>query len=278
MRPPFLLFDIGGTKMRIAVSADGKTFEEPRIVPTPETVEEGVRVLCSIAEDLLAGRRAGAVAGGTPGTLDTAKTMITNAPNLPGWNGKPFTAPLQQRVGCPVFLENDTAMAGLGEAHAGAGKGFRIVAYLTISTGVGGDRIVDGAIDASAMGVEPGHQLIDADGTLRPELGGVTSLEEYISGTAFSRRFGKPAKEITDDAVWDEAARWLAVGLHNTILHWSPDVVVLGGSMMNVPGIPIAGVRAHLRELMRIFPKLPDVRPAALGDLGGLHGALVFLS
>jgi glucokinase len=53
---------------------------------------------------------------------------------------------------------------GLGEAVFGAGKGREIVVYMTISTGVGGARIVGGKIDASAMGFEPGHQIIDACG------------------------------------------------------------------------------------------------------------------
>ena len=89
--------------------------------------------------------------------------MLVNAPHLPGWIRKPFSERLKAELACPVFLENDSAIVALGEAHHGAGKGDDIMAYLTVSTGMGGARIVHGAIDVNVFGFEPGHQYIDFD-------------------------------------------------------------------------------------------------------------------
>jgi len=211
--------------------------------------------------------------------------MLFTVPNLQGWNYKPLKKELEKGTGAPLFIENDTAIVGLGEATAGAGKGCSIVVYITISTGVGGARIVDGKIDKSAFGFEIGHQIIDAGGGFEKEsergaLGarkGYMDLEKHISGKAVEKRFGKKPYEILDPEIWDEEARLLAFGLNNTIVHWSPDIVVLGGSMMKEIGIPIERVRHHLKEIMAIFPELPKIGKAALGDIGGLHGALVFL-
>src|SRR5690606_20277112 len=125
-------------------------------------------------------------------------------------------------------------------------------------------------------GFEPGHQIVDIDGTLMPEASGIY-LGNLISGKAIEKRTGKKPAEITDPAFWEEMARILAYGLNNTIVHWSPDVVVLGGSMMNKVGIPVESVEKYLREIMVIYPELPPVKKSTLGDLGGLYGGLAYL-
>jgi len=77
--------------------------------------------------------------------------------------------------------------------------------------------------------------------------------------------------------VWEELAQLFAYGLHNTILHWSPDRVVLGGSMFNEVGISVERVRAHVAEIMRKFPEVPEIVHSQLGDIGGLWGGVARL-
>lgn len=267
----YILFDIGGTNMRLAASRDGKTFGEPKIVPTPAHFDEGIAVFKKLSLELADGEKILAAAGGIPGPLNKEKTEVLNAPNLPGWNKKPLKMQLEKATGAKVYIENDAAVAGLGEATYGAGKGKEIVAYLTISTGVGGARIVHGVIDANALGFEPGHHIIQMNST------GARDLESYISGKAVEKRFGKKPYEITDEAAWDEIAKFLAYGLNNITALWSPDIIVLGGSMMKKIGIPVERVRYHLKHIMKIFPELPQIEKAKLGDAAGLYGALAFL-
>lgn len=265
--------------MRIALSRDGETFEEPRIVETPKDFDAGMLALRNLATELLAGEKALASAGGIAGTLSKDKSQFIGGPNLLGWGGKPVRASLQSAFGCPVFVENDTAIVGLGEAVVGSGKGYPICVYMTVSTGVGGVRIVNEQIDVSSLGFEPGHQIIDAGRGLQANTvgGDGLDLEGIISGTAVTKRYGKKPYEITDEVFWDEMARLLAYGLNNTIVHWSPDVVVIGGSMMKKIGIPVERVTAHLKGILHIYPQLPPVVHSALGDIGGLHGALHFV-
>lgn len=265
--------------MRVAISRNGETFGEPKIVATPKDFDAGMRTLHELAQELSGGEKATAVSGGIAGTLSRDRTTFLNGQHLGGWNGKPIKKALENLFDAPAFVENDTAIVGLGEAVAGAGKGYSIVVYMTVSTGVGGTRIVDGRIDVSAMGFEPGHQIFDAGGALHEtSVGGRgIDLEGYISGTAITERYGKKPKEITDPVFWDEMARLLAYGLNNTIVHWSPDIVVIGGSMMNKIGIPIDRVRAHLKGILHIYPELPIIEHSALGEIGGLHGALHFV-
>jgi len=243
----YILFDIGGSKMRVArTTVNGETFEGEQIIDTPGTDEEIISRLKNVVAE------PEAIAGG----LTRKRVSVAEK--------------IKSSFNCPVYLENDTAIVGLGEAVSGAGRGSKILAYITVSTGVGGVRIVNGVIDHSINGFEPGHQIIDFREPNKP-------FEDYISGTFVEKTTGKKPREITEMDFWSPLAKIMAVGLHNTIMHWSPDTVVLGGSMMKVPGIPIDEVRAELQKISHIFPTLPEVKLAALGDIGGLHGALALL-
>lgn len=277
----YLVFDIGGTKMRVARSKDGTVFDRYTILPTPADFKVGMQKFEEIGLDLLEGKKVQGIAGGIAGPVLKNKSGLGDARNLPGWARQPFVKSLKKIFGAkvPVHIENDTAVVGLGEAHFGAGRGAGILVYITISTGVGGVRIVHGGIDANRYGFEPGHQIIDFDTAKNScsHCGESGHLEGYVSGTALERKYGKHASEITDMKVWKEAGRVLGIGLANTILHWSPDRVVLGGSMMKVPGIPLDAVRASLKEHLTIFDDLPEIKKATLGDLGGLYGGLVLI-
>lgn len=261
--------------MRV-VAADRKKFiGEPVVVSTPQDFNEGMETLKRIIINLTQGASIDAIVGGIAGPLNAEKTMLVKSPNISGWVDKDIKKVLTEAYNVPVSIENDAALVGLGEANYGAGRGNDIVVYLTVSTGVGGVRIVNGVIDESTQGFEPGHQIIDPDNTLCPSCDG-NDLESYVSGSAIEKRFGKKPFEITDQAVWDELAKFLAYGLNNTIMHWSPNVVVLGGSMMKEIGIQVPDVERHLQKIMTIFPKLPELKKAELADFGGLYGALSY--
>lgn len=264
-----LLFDVGGTKIRVAVSRDGATFGEPKIIATPASFADGMAALKKLTGELSAGERITAVSGALAGSFDRARTTLLNGENIPDWVGKPMRAELEHMFGAPVSLENDAAAACLGEAIYGAGKGKEIVAYLTVSTGVGGARVTNGRIDASAIGFEPGNQIIDAGR-------GFINWPVYrlmdISGRGLERIFQKHPAEIEDVAVWERVAEVLAIGVNNTIVYWSPDIVVIGGSVME--SIPLDYVEERVREIRRGFTVSPPLTRTALGDSAGLWGAL----
>lgn len=265
--------------MRIAASRDCKTLVgEPQIVKTPEDFDEGVALFGKLAQQLCGGEQLEAAGGGIAGPLNKDKSELLNSPHIPGWIGKPLKDELSKILGAPVYIANDTAIVGLGEAHFGAGRGYNIVVYITVSTGVGGARIVRGVIDERAYGFEPGHQVIDIDNTVCPEcLSG--QLEDLISGTAVERRFNMKPYEVQNESLWnEELPKWFAYGLANTIMHWSPEVVVLGGSMVvGKPAISVSQTEKFLQDILKIFPELPAIKKAECGDLGGLYGALAFI-
>lgn len=276
----YILFDIGGTKTRISATESLDDIGEMVSFRTPQSFEEGMSMFREHVVPLLKGKEVHRAVGGIRGPLSRDHSTITKEDILTDWVDKPIRERIALALlGAKTTLLNDTALVGLGEAHFGAGKGYDIVAYHTVSTGVGGARIVAGQLDEASIGFEPGHQIIDADMTLRPGDGSADTLEELISGTAVEKRFGKKPYEIPQgDPLWDELALYLAYGLKNTILYWSPDVVVLGGSMMiGDPRILLPDVKRHTEKVLGGFVPMPELKDATLADKGGLYGALAVL-
>lgn len=273
---PYLLFDIGGTNTRLAISQNGTSFSSTKIYPTPKEFDDGLSVLRNFFLEELKDLSPGVIVGGIAGPLNKEKTFSTNPPNLPGWQNKPLQKNLSAQFNCPVFLENDTALAGLGEASVGAGKNHSLVAYLTISTGVNGVRIVHKKIEENALGFEIGHQIIDLDNSLNLGTSGRGELEDFISGREVAKRFHSDPAQITDQSAWDQIAEFLSVGITNTVLYWSPEIIILGGSLMKKISLDV--VSDHLSKHLTIFSTPPPIKKAELGDLGVLYGALHHLN
>lgn len=275
----YALFDIGGTKTRVAISRDLRSFEEPIKFDTPERFSDGITAIQNAIRSLAGSRRLLGAAGGIRGPLNHEKTRIMSEIKLLDWVGRPIVDTLGGSLGVPVYLENDTAIVALGEVHFGAGRGYDIVAYHTVSTGVGGARIVHGKIDVTHTGFEPGHQVLDIDrsvlGPLIPH-----TLENLVSGTALQKRRGvKPYEIAQTDPVWAELAKYLAVGLKNTILYWSPDIIVLGGSMViGDPRIFLEDIVRETKAVLGTGLECPPIVDATLEDEGGLYGAMALLT
>jgi|SRR5665213_303809 len=251
----YILADIGGTKTRIAASDDLEKFGEPVVRATMQEYDAELDEIVQTAKKLSGGQIDRVIMG------------------KPLWNMWPaFERDLQTRLDAPLHIENDVALVGLGEWKYGAGKGASIFVYITVSTGVNGVRIIDGKIDVSKQGFEIGGQYLSMGDA--PQ-----TLENLVSGTAVAKRFSvaSPKELGKDNPAWDELARTLAFGVHNSILHWSPDRVVIGGSMVNDIGISVERVREHVVSIMKKFPNTPEITHSKLGDFGGLWGGMARL-
>jgi predicted NBD/HSP70 family sugar kinase len=264
----YIMADIGGTKTRIAASRDLAAFGEPIIFTTPSNYEEGIQRIVEAARQLAAGEAITGMACGMRGVLSHDHRALVQDTKLVAWGGHALADDLGEKLSTKVVLENDTAMVGLGEAYFGAGKGASIVAYITISTGVGGVRITDGVIDRTSEGFEIGGQYLNVEGEAQ-------TFEDLVSGAAVEKKYGMHPKDLGHDSpVWDELARITAFCVHTTILHWSPDRVVFGGSMFNETGIKVDRVHFYAQEIMQKHPTIPEFAHATLGDFGGLWGGM----
>lgn len=257
--------------MRLAVSSDGKIITRSKIVPTPEVFEEGIDSIKQVASELLDGEKVEGIAGGIAVIFNKDKSIPIHTSHLHGWVNKPLKESLENAFQAPAILENDTAIVGLGEAVCGAGLDKSIVAYITVSTGVGGVRIVNRKIDENSLGFEPGHQIIVIDGK-SCHCGGKGHFEAYVGGWYLERDYHQKGENIKDQKIWEDVTKYLGVGLANTIVHWSPDIVVIGGSVMR--SISLEKLKTYIKKNLTIFPNNPEIVTAKLGNEGGLSGAL----
>ncbi len=262
-----LVFDLGGTNMRLALVENGVLGKVTRI-PTDRTAAGFGRFL-GVMEELAKGKHIKAVAGGFPGQLSGDEGEVVLATNLPDWLGVHLKGRIKDIFDCPVYIANDVVLCALGEANAGAGVTSGVMVYYTVSTGVNAARIVDGKIDLTVSRYELGKQIVDIPG------GKPVSLESLAGGASLQKRLGKAPHEVKDKSVWAAMEKHLAVGLYNTILYWNPAVVVYGGKMMT--DLKVTNIAAELVKMPLVTAAWPEVRAAKLSDEGGLRGALAWL-
>lgn len=269
-----IVFDIGGTKMRAGLFFEKGAIVGKHVEPTPQDYDAGIALMSSMVGALTPPATAKTITVAVAGVLDRSQGTILTSPNLAQWEGKPLAADLSRALGARVRLENDAVAAGVGEARFGAGKGRRIVAFLTVSTGIGGAKIIDGQVDANAWGFEPGSQIINVAETRMVGKFRKGTWESYASGTGFAHRYGVAPDACTNQNIWKDFAAHLAAGIANVIVLWSPDIVVLGGGVTESAAKFLPFLQTKLEELV-VFPQKPPVVVGTLGDEAGLWGGSV---
>src|SRR5215467_11550784 len=252
--------DLGGTQVRVAVAcSDG------RIIATARNRTDALRTPRRVVEwatdqilRLSDGGPVECVGIGAPGPTDLDRGMLINPPNLRGWKNVPLAAMLRDLIDCPVYLENDANLAGLGEFHQGSGRGTRTMVYVTWSTGVGAGLILDGKLFSGAHGAggEVGHMILDPNGPL-DQCGQRGCVEVYCGGNSLARQAGITAEELFERAAEGDAravARvreaatqmgWALINLANLV---DPEVIVMGGGVTRSWGQvgPVEWAREHL--------------------------------
>src|ERR1700753_3359969 len=158
--------DLGGTKMQVGVLAGVETLYESRETSRGQDQDELVDLLVREVNEAREARPdAVAVGLGIPATINQERGVAIAAVNLPLLD-LPVRDVVSERVGLPVFLDNDGNVAAFAEYLYGAARGMPTMVMLTIGTGIGGGLILGGQIfrGATGAGAELGHVVIQGDG------------------------------------------------------------------------------------------------------------------
>jgi len=138
--------DIGGTKIALALETlEGEKAVSRRI---PTRVEIGAQAIArNIARTLAEMAEQSqteiiSIGIGCPSPLDIEKGLVMSPSNLRDWDRFPIVRFFEERFNAPVVLENDANTAALGEFVYGAGRGYKNVVYITVSTGIGGGSLL----------------------------------------------------------------------------------------------------------------------------------------
>ncbi len=202
-----------------------------------------------------------------------------------GWQNVDFVHPFAAALSIPVAFDTDVNGAALGEAIYGAGKGCDVVTYMTVGTGIGVGTYVEGHLLHGLVHPEAGHmQLVrhpkdtyQGHCPFHPHC-----LEGLACGPAIEARWGEKGEKLRDRKdVWDMEAFYLAQGVTNLILCYSPEKIILGGGVMHqkdlFPRI-WKQVQQNLNGYIRSDKIEKEINqyivPLALGDQAGLIGAL----
>jgi glucokinase len=290
-----LAIDLGGTKASFAViEADGAV----RARSKRASHEGGAAVSCetlaaSAADTVRAAglqwadvRAAGVV---VPGIYDPA-TRRAWAPNLWGHDEVPLGDELRKHLPVPVVIDSDRSGYVLGEAWRGAARGCTDVVFLAVGTGIGAGILSHGRLVRGSGGIAGAVGWFALDPRWREDYGCVGGFEAEAAGPALARRFGAGSAEDVAAAARrgdpaaqravDETVEWLAMGVANLISALNPQVVVLGGGLMQASDLFLEPVRQAVRRWAQpIAVEQCRIEPTALGEDAALFGAarLAFL-
>jgi glucokinase len=309
----FIGVDVGGTSLRAARFLGHQPIPDAKIKTPTQPGGEREHMLDRLEQAIreVAPPDPASVAGigiGIPGPVDPHTGVVITITNIPGWKNLPLQQIMQERLGRPVFLGNDANLAALGEWKFGAGRGYRDVLYLTVSTGIGGGIIVGNRLllGAHGLGGEVGHVKVQPDGP-RCGCGQRGCLEALAAGPAITRRavarlqagegadsvlravtggdlgqlttalIGKAALDgdAFAQALFAEAGAHIGAAIASLMHVFNPAVVILGGGVSFVGDLLFEPVRAAVRvhAMNAMYWRDCPIIPAALGDDAGLVGA-----
>ncbi len=291
--------DIGGTKIAVGIVDDsGKVLARTQAPTDPNNYSEGIDLIARMLREMAAQARTNltGIGIGSTGPVDPMRGEFGDVDFLPGWRGKSPVADLAKTFNLQVALENDGDAAALAEAGWGAGRNRSRLIYITVGTGIGGGIILDGQLYRGVDGAHPevGHQVLDPSGP-QCSCGFRGCWESLAAGPAMVAWFethspklpaqqnGTTAKHICElaqqgDPVAQKAveheALYLGLGLANLINLFTPDAIVLSGSVMKSAPLFMDRVKEVIRKGCRFVPaEKCELTLASLGDDTNLIGA-----
>ncbi len=284
--------DLGGTKTEaILLNAENDTEYRERIL-TPKhlgyiaIVESLMELINRCAASIPKGNSY-SIGIGIPGTINPRSGLVQNA-NTTCLIGKPFRAELEDRIGQPIFMENDANCFTLAECRAGAAKQHNMVFGIIMGTGCGGGICINGSVRNGPHDIsgEWGHFGIDPKGAVC-YCGKKGCIETKISGSgveaSYFTGFGKhlTMKEIVDGyrnhipdckevflQFIDDFGRSVG-GLISTL---DPDAIVIGGGLSNIQELYTIGVERVKYYAFHENIQTPILKNQ-LGDSAGVFGA-----
>ena len=277
--------DVGGTKcLAVAIREDTIIDESRRETPSANLLAEHLAEMVSAIEARL-GHHVSSLGVGAPG-LVTPGGIVRASPNLREAEDVPLGDRLREMSRWRVHVENDATAAAYAEWSTGAARGARHLMMVTLGTGIGGGYVVDGRVHRGANGFagEIGHMVVVADGIACP-CGKRGCWERYASGSALRDLAGGEDGAIVasraahGDADALEVMRtfsdWVALGLANRVNAFDPEVIVLGGGVVESADMFLPSVQDRLREHLYSAERrpCPDVLAAVHGERSGAIGA-----
>ena len=286
--------DLGGTNVRAAiVDEEGKVLVQKK---SPSYAQEGkekvMDTIINLIKSLPDYESCSGIGVGVPGPCDEKTGSMVLATNLPGFEGYSIANKLEETFHMPSFIDNDANVAALAEALVGAGKGKKVVYYVTLSTGIGGGLVINGECISGKHGFtgEIANIIIDRNRSKVNYLA-VGAIENEASGTAITRKANekaskkyKHAGEVFEDAhngnpvakeIVDNVVRDLAQLFATIACVCDPDIFILGGGMMQSSDLFLPSVIEKFKEISHTQLHDDEFVLASLEEPGVIGAAML---
>ena len=306
--------DLGGTKILTGVfdaslNCLGRAKVSTKSERGPEEVIERIArcVRDAVDECDLDLKQIKAIGIGAPGTIDAGNGRVLFAPNLQ-WEDVPLKKILEKELGLPVFVENDANAAILGVYETELAAKPRHVIGIFLGTGIGGGIILDGKLFSGFNGTagEIGHMVLEVGGP-KCNCGNQGCFEALASRTAIFRKLteavasgkktilteslGPDLKDLRSgdlrkaikkgdklvETIIEEAAEYTGIAVANLINLLNPQVVVLGGGVIDALGDEMMAIILETAQDYGMSGALKgvDIVASKRGDDAGILGAAV---
>ena len=293
-----LAIDIGVSDTVFAVSDFNGRIVARDSIPTDGPALE---FLNKLADEILAmvsrsypSARFGAVGVSIPGLVNRDNGTVEVSPNLE-WQNVPLRRVLSERLGLPVFVENDANAAAFSELWYGPlnEAKVRTLLFILVVEGLGTGLIINGELHVgSSHGLGGfGHMSIDPNGELC-SCGRRGCWETFASERATVERYhrvtakqGLPIVSLTelidlakkgDDTALQSlkiTAEYLGQGISNLVHGLLPETIVIGGNIASAWPIIGPTIIEKLHSRYIISPESITVRPASV-QRPSLFGAI----
>ncbi len=305
----YLGVDIGGTQTKIVIIDQfGRSLTSHAFATEADNgVEHIVQNIIRISELLfieldITKDDISAMRIAVPGTVDPLDNSVRWAPNI-FWNDVKLASFFSSWADFEIYLENDANSFAVSEHEYGSAKGYKNALVVAIGTGIGAGVIINNElfVGSNLMAGEIGHMCLYPNG-FKCNCGQKGCFEMYASIRAIARiarqqghkcfaddkvlsenSVGGVIKKLIEDAkigdkkaisIWREYIDNLALGLSNAVRLIDPEVIVLGGGILNAGDFFIAKLHESMKrmsiESSRCMPKL---RQAYYTDNAGAIGA-----
>ena len=274
--------DIGGTNFSVAVFAGSSLIGKLSRATDREAGPTGMLSEIEEMVQLLSpGRTFHGCGIGFGGPVDFPAQKVVTSTHVRGWDGFDLVREVETRFRIPVVMDRDSMLGALGEGFLGAGRGFRPMFYITLSTGIGGGLLTVNGLyrGADSFACELGHHTIVPNG---PDClcGSKGCLERMCSGLWLERDYGRPARELLQNPEFvSHYVVHLAQGLKSCLMFLNPARIVIGGGISQAADLLFIPLREELnRQMTPWWRAKVDVVPAALASESVLWGALALAS
>lgn len=308
-RKPTLLKLKSGTPVAIGVDvtprhttvllADltGRILEQETFPTSSDIGYMNEQILCKVQRYADANPNAGLEVGiSIPGIADQSRGGILYIPYF-RWVNWDIGGQIRHRTGLSVTIDNDANAVALAELWFGTEQIRKTRNFISVlvAEGIGTGIIIDGQVYRGENGAagEFGHMFVGDNAPVECSCGRRDCWEAHASEKAVIHRYhannGSGSARSVDIehlmglalngekqavAVVRETAQFLGIGISNLIIGFSPQAIVLSGSIVRAWDLIKDEIETISRRSIRQELSTTDIIPSTLGDAPTILGSV----